>query len=197
MNRLLRYLLRVKRQEARSENAAESQDTIYLHEDYSIKAGEHLLTFLKAEQDRHIARARLFESRAQTMATFAGAAGSLAALLKPAKPTLEVLALLVITAFLTLSVLYQAFEVHKNRDSSTGGDKPWATKLIDNIWHQKVPPMSVIHELQENYVNNIEEAKKVAEDKAAAIKELQLFLRLQLFFVILTILFSAWQGKPS
>lgn len=163
----------------------------YLHKDYAVKAAEHLLAYLKSEQDRHVARTRLFETRAQTMATFAGAAGSLAALLKPQQPSGLVTAALICTAFMTLRVIYQAFTVHRNRDSSAGGDKTWALDRAEAIWQHKVSPMDVLHQLHIAYIDNIEAAKHLAEEKARAVSKLQLFFRVQLFFVLSTILLSA------
>lgn len=172
----------------------ENNNSPYFHQDYTLKAAEHFLTYLKGEQDRHIARARVFEARAQTLATFAGAAGSLAALLKPTQANGITILLLLATGFATLTVLWLAFRVHKNREGSTGGDKEWGEKTTASIWSGSTTPMALIHQLHENYVENIQSAKQVAEDKAKDIKVLQNVFLIQLVCVLLTIVVSAAQG---
>lgn len=159
----------------------------FRHSEDDVKTGDKLIAFLKSEVDKQIARARLFESRSQTMATFAGASGTLVAALKPASLSLLSLVLLSATAFLTLRVLFLAFKTHSNRPTGVTSIQSWEYMKSD-IWNQEITPMEVVHRIQDSYIDDFKDVYNLANDKAKVIEKMEPVLRWQFVFTVLTML---------
>jgi len=177
-------------------DTSDTQNTQAVHDENALKSGDRLVAFLKAEAEKQIARVRLFESRAQTMATFAGASGTLAAVLKPTTLQPASFVLLGITAFLTLIVIGLALYVHFNRDTKIIDAGYWK-KVRDRIWQDEEEPMVYIFEFQSSYLSDISDAQKLVEQKSGYVTRLQWVLAFQLVMSVVTILSFAWLGASK
>lgn len=165
----------------------------FTHKEDTVKAGDRYLSFLKTEIDRQNARARLFESRSQIMATFAGAGGTLAALTKPTDGNLLYIIFLGATALATLVAIGYALAVHVNQDISLT-DIKWLKKVPNRIWEEKEDPMVLIHELELSQLEDLNHAIILADSKGKRVKTLQLIMVVQLFAVAVTIITAAVLG---
>lgn len=165
----------------------------FTHKEDTVKAGDRYLAFLKTEIDRQNARARLFESRSQIMATFAGAGGTLAALTKPADGNLIYIIFLGFTALATLIVIGYALTVHANQDISLT-DIKWLRKVPDRIWSEKEKSMVLIHELELSQIEDLNHAIILADSKGKRVQRLQIIMVVQLSIVAVTIIIAAVLG---